>query len=274
MTFGSKTAPRDPLTTAEIDPTATRRFRLARGMRRAGTAIADLVWPPQCLRCRTPVAVNGTLCPGCWPLLRFVERPYCGVCGTPFEIDLGPAAICGACSASPPAWGRARAAVIYNDGSKPVILGFKHSDRTDLAPVLGRWMAHAGADLLAEADGLIPVPLHWTRLFLRRYNQAALLAQAVGRTSRVPVLADALIRRKRTPKLGHLGPAARRRLLQGAIAVDPQRLGKIEGARLVLIDDVHTTGATLAACAAVLLRAGAGHVDVLTFARTVKADPG
>lgn len=242
-------------------------------LRRLGTHLLDILLPPQCLRCGTLVDVVGTLCPVCWPQLRFVDRPFCESCGVPFEIDVGDGAECAACAAEPPAYARARAAVMYDDGSKPLILGLKHRDRTDLAPALGRWMARAGADVLEGADLLVPVPLHWTRLLARRYNQAAELARAVSRLSGVSVCPDLLVRRRRTPKLGALGPAARRRTVKGAIAAHPRRAARAVGMRCVLVDDVHTTGATLAACTAALLRAGADRVDVLTFARTVRAVP-
>lgn len=135
-------------------------------------------------------------------------------------------------------------------------------------------MARAGAEVLAGADALVPVPVHWTRLFARRYNQAALLAQAVGRTANLPVYPDVLLRRKRTPKLGTLGPSARRRVIKGAISIHTRRASLVADQQIVLVDDVHTTGSTIAECTRALLRAGAKGVDVLTLARTVRADIG
>ena len=235
--------------------------------------VLDVLMPPQCLRCGTIVDSMGTLCPACWPQLRFIDAPFCAVCGVPFAVDLGTGAICGACAGSPPAYGRARAVLVYDDGSKPLILKFKHGDRGEAAVPYGRWMARVGAEILADADLLVPVPLHWTRLFARRYNQAALLAYAIGGHAGVAVVPDLLVRRKRTPKLGKLGPSARRRVIQGAIAIHPRQRHRAQGRRIVLIDDVHTTGATLSACVRALLAAGADHVDVLTLARTVRAGP-
>lgn len=253
---------------------ALSRQPVVKGLRRGWARAVDVLMPPQCLRCGALVERTGTLCATCWPALRFIDGPVCAVCGVPFEVDLGPGAVCGQCAGNSPAYGCARAAVVYDEGSKGLILGLKHADRTDAAPAFGRWMARAGSRLLADADLLAPVPLHWTRLFARRYNQAALLAYAVGRVAQVEVAPDLLIRRRRTPRLGHMGPAARRRVVQGAIHVHPRRVERVEGRRIVLIDDVQTTGATLAACARALVATGAAGVDVLTFARTVRADPG
>lgn len=233
----------------------------------------DILMPPQCLSCGRIVDTVGTLCSTCWSKLRFIEAPFCAVCGVPFAVDLGEDAICGECARSRPAYRRARAVLVYDEGSKPLILKFKHGDRGEAAVPFGSWMARVGAGILADADLLVPVPLHWTRLFARRYNQAALLAYAIGRLSAVAVVPDLLVRRKRTPKLGTLGPSARRRTLQGAIAVHPRQRHRVVGEHIVLVDDVHTTGATLAACVRALLAAGAERVDVLTLARTVRAEP-
>jgi ComF family protein len=245
----------------------------ARRLRRLLTSTLDVLMPPQCLRCGMIVETTGTLCPACWPQLRFIDGPHCAVCGVPFEVDLGEGAICGECARSRPPYGQARAVLVYDDGSKPLILKFKHGDRGEAAVPYGRWMARTGAEILADADVLVPVPLHWTRLFARRYNQAALLAYAIGRLSGIEVAPDLLVRRKRTPKLGTLGPSARRHAVQGAIAIHPRQRHRVQGQRVVVVDDVHTTGATLAACVRVLLAAGAGDVDVLTLARTIRAEP-
>jgi ComF family protein len=156
----------------------------------------------------------------------------------------------------------------YDEASRRLVLAFKHGDRLHLAPAFGRWMRRAGAELLAEADVLVPVPLHWTRLLARRYNQAAVLAHAIHAANGPPVGADWLVRRRRTPSQGKRGAQARERNVKGAFAVKPGRA--VEGRRILLIDDVFTTGATVGECARVLRRAGARHVDVLTLARTVR----
>jgi len=243
---------------------------LAAGIKRVGNRVLDVVLPPRCLKCGTTVDAVGALCADCWPAIAFLASPQCAACGLPFEFDLGPDALCGACAGERPAFERARAAFRYDEGSKDLILRFKHADRTDSSPAFARWMARAGAALLTDADLIAPVPLHWLRLFMRRYNQAALLASALGDLAGKPAVNDLLLRRRRTPSQGGLGALARRRNVAGAFAVDSRRRMLLQDKRVLLVDDVLTTGATVSACASVLLRAGAGAVDVLTLARVVR----
>lgn len=228
--------------------------------------------PPQCPSCGDVVETAGVLCGTCWRKVDFLGAPLCGACGLPFTFDPGLAdvVLCGACARDRPPFERARAVMAYGELSRKLILAFKHGDRTDTAPALGRWLAASGSELIADADVMAPVPLHWSRLFARRYNQAALLVAAVGHLSGVAVVQDLLVRRKRTPSQGRLGRAARRRNVRGAFKVRPARRKDPDGQRVLLIDDVMTTGATARACAGVLLRAGAGAVDVLTLARVVR----
>lgn len=245
---------------------------LALGAKRAGRRLLDTVLPPRCLACGVVVDAVGALCTGCWPRVAFLTPPRCACCGLPFEFDLGADALCGACAAGRPPFARARAAFRYDEGSKELILRFKHADRTDAAPAFARWMARAGPELLAEADIVAPVPLHRFRLFMRRYNQAALLATVIGRLAGKPAINDLLVRRRRTPSQGGLGAAARRRNVAGAFAVHPGRRDALTDKRVLLIDDVLTTGATVSACSSALLRSGAAAVDVLTLARVVRQD--
>jgi ComF family protein len=244
---------------------------LATSLKRASNRLLDIVLPPRCLKCGATVDAVGALCVRCWPALAFMVPPQCACCGLPFEFDLGPEALCGECARERPVFERARAAFRYDDGSRDLILRFKHADRTDSAPAFARWMTRAGRALVAEADLIAPVPLHWLRLFMRRYNQAALLAAAVGGLAGKPAVNDLLIRRRRTPSQGGLGAAARRRNVAGAFALHPGRQSVVADKRVLLVDDVLTTGATVSACAAVLLRAGARAVDVLTLARVVRS---
>jgi len=242
-------------------------------MRGAGVAALDLLLPPRCLACGAMVEANGLLCPACWSGLSFIAPPLCESCGLPFAFAVAARTRCAACLADPPPFERARAALIYDDASRRLILGFKHADRTEAAPAFGRWLARAGAALLADADLVVPVPLHRWRLFQRRYNQAALLAHAVGGgLAGRPVAADLLVRRRRTPSQGGLGRQGRRRNVAGAFALKPGQADRLRGRRILLIDDVHTTGATLLECARALRRAGAAAVDALTLARVTLAD--
>lgn len=242
-------------------------------LRRLGGLILDALLPPQCLGCGVVVESLGTLCPECWGGLTFISEPLCAACGLPFEFEAGEGALCGACLGHPPAYRRARSVLVYDDASRPLILAFKHGDRTDAAPAYGRWMTRAAGSLLEGQDLVVPVPLHWTRLFIRRYNQAALLALAIGRESGLPVAPSLLTRKRRTPALGHLGPAARRRAIRGAFAVRPAEATRIRDQSILLVDDVFTTGATVSSCARALRRAGARAVDVLTLARVARPAP-
>jgi ComF family protein len=182
---------------------------------------------------------------------------------------MGEEAVCADCARQKPSWDRARAVMRYDKHSRHLVLALKHGDRTHVARALGRWMGRAGAELLQGADMIVPVPLHWTRLFTRRYNQAGLLAHAVRAAGGPPVMADWLVRRRRTPSQGRLGPVARVRNVRGAFAV--RRGCDVKGKRIVLVDDVLTTGATVEECARVLRRGGAASIGVLTLSRAVRA---
>jgi ComF family protein len=238
-----------------------------------GRFALDALLPPRCLVCGATVGTAGALCAGCWSRMTVLGPPCCACCGFPFEYgqgDGGSEPLCGACLRERPAFARARAALRYDDASRGLIIAFKHADRTDAAPALGRWLAHAGAELLADADLVAPVPLHRWRLFRRRYNQAALLASHVARAAGKPLCNDLLIRKRATPTQGRLGAAQRRENVAGAFAVTERRRAELKGRRVLLIDDVLTTGATAGACARALLAGGADSVDLLTLARVVR----
>ncbi len=228
-----------------------------------GRTTLDLVLPPRCLTCDAPVAEQGLLCGDCFRRTSFIVEPYCTRCGVPFAS--GECRVCDACLADPPLFDQARAALRYDRAAQPLVLPLKHADRTDLAPFLGRQMARAGAELLDRADVLVPVPLHRSRLFRRRYNQAALLAVVLAELSGKPTLLDALVRPHSTPPLEHKTAAERVATVAGAFALRQGR--SVAGQRVLVIDDVMTSGATVNACTAVLLAAGATAVDVLVAAR-------
>lgn len=193
----------------------------------------------------------------------------CARCGVPFASadQGGPAAICPGCQECPPVFRAARAALRYDEQARRLILPLKHADRVELAAILAPMMVRAGAVLLEKADLLVPVPLHRRRLFHRKYNQAAILALAIGRLAKLPVQPDALIRTRRTAPLEEKSPEERATEVAGSIAVRASRREAIAGRSVLLIDDVMTSGATGSACAAALLAAGAAAVDVLLAAR-------
>jgi ComF family protein len=233
-------------------------------------ALLDFVYPPTCLACRAAIGETGALCPRCWREMRFIERPFCERLGTPFEQDLGPGLISPQAIADPPAYGRARAAARFEDGpARRLVHRLKYSDRIELAKPLGRWMARAGVDILAEADVLAPVPLHPLRLLTRRFNQAAALAAIVGQEAGKPCDLSLLARVKATKAQVGLSRAQRADNVQGAFRVPAGAESRVRGRRIVLVDDVLTSSATANAAARALLRAGAASVDVLVFARVV-----
>jgi ComF family protein len=256
-------------------PTATNRglscTRIAQFGRAALRAALDMVLPPLCASCRAPIADAGGLCPACWAQVSFLAPPWCERLGIPFVHDPGPGVLSMEAIADPPSYGRARAAVRYDGAARDLAHRLKYGDRIDLAASMGRWMARAGRDLLDEADALVPVPLHWRRLWGRRFNQAAVLARAAAAEKGLPVLTAALTRRRATAQQVGLSRSARATNVQGAFAVTPEGKVAICDKRLVLVDDVLTSGATVDACARALLRAGARNVDVLVFARVVAA---
>jgi len=234
-----------------------------------GRFVLDLLMPPQCICCDTAVNTQGQLCADCFRRTDFLTGQCCARCGVPFGAAAqgNAAALCPSCLGAPPRFGRARGALRYDAQARQLILPLKHADRPELAAMLAPHMARAGAALLRDADLLVPVPLHRARLFKRRYNQAALLAAAVGRIAGVPTVLDGLIRQRPTQPLDSKSPAERAAELRGAFAIRPKRAGRLAGRSVVLIDDVMTSGATANACAAVLLAGGARGVDVLVAAR-------
>jgi ComF family protein len=238
-------------------------------LRQIGRAVVDGVLPPRCLACGAVVGEPDALCGPCWRALSFFAPPWCAVCGLPFPHPMGEGAVCADCARGRSSWERARAVLRYDKHSRRLVLALKHGDHTHLARALGGWMRRSGGDIFDGVDLLVPVPLHWTRLFSRRYNQAGLLAHAIHAAGGPPVAPDWLVRRRRTPSQGRLGPIARARNVRGAFALRAGR--SVKGKRLVIVDDVLTTGATVEECARVLRRAGAASVGVVTLARAQRA---
>lgn len=232
-------------------------------------ALLDLLFPPLCIGCRGAVGQAG-FCAACWSAITFLDGPGCACCGLPFAVALDGDTLCAGCLAKPPAFDKARAILAYDDNSRSAILALKHADRLDLVPGFSRWLSRTGRSLLEDSDLIVPVPLHRVRLWRRRYNQSAELARRLAGDWKRPFEPFALVRSRPTPSQGAVnGAKARRRNVLGAFRVpDP---GKIKGKRVLLLDDVLTTGATVEACARALKRAGAERVHVLVLARVVKA---
>lgn len=234
--------------------------------RRAWLGLLDFLTPPKCLSCRGAVSEGAALCAACWSRLSFIEAPVCDVLGTPFSYDPGPGAISPAALAEPPPWNRARAAVAYDEHSRKLVHALKYGDRMEAGLFMATQMARGGRALLEDADVIVPVPLHRWRLWQRRFNQAAFLAQQIAKGSGRPVEFDALQRARYSRSQVGLKAEERRRNVARAFAVAPEGIGALAGRKVLLIDDVMTTGATAASCATALKKAGAAQVDVLTFA--------
>ena len=229
----------------------------------------DLVFPPTALE-GGPAPQTTGLGADAWGRVRFLEAPVCDGCGAPFDYDRGPGVRCPACDLRPRAFARARAACLYDEASRDLILQYKHADRTELAVLFSRWIGRSAADLLLDADAVVPVPLHPIRLISRRYNQAAEIARPLARLHRLVYLPDALVRQRSGTQAGK-SRSGRRRAVAGAFAVPQARAAQVQGRRILLIDDVLTTGATADRCARALLEAGARAVDVAVVARVREA---
>jgi ComF family protein len=230
--------------------------------------LIDLVFPPRCPLCGEGLTAQVGLCGSCWSQLVIPSDPCCSLCQRPFSAGIRDAAICAPCLAAPPRHDGIAAATLYNDTSRRLVLAFKHGQRIALAPMMGRLISarlrETGADWL-----IVPVPLHRWRLWRRGFNQAALLAREIASLGGAALIVDGLERRKQTPSLGGLGRKARARVLSGAIAVNPRRRDTFAGAKVILVDDVLTSGATSAACVSPLKRAGADQVVIACFARVL-----
>ncbi|MGI9510135.1 MAG: double zinc ribbon domain-containing protein [Geminicoccaceae bacterium] len=244
---------------------------LGQVLQRSALRCLDMVLPPRCLGCGEIVEDIAGLCAACWRQLTFIGPPCCRLCGYPLPQTITEMPVCGACAAEPPAFDRARAALRYDDGARGMILRFKHADRTDIARTFGRMLARAGADLLADCDLIVPVPLHRWRLLQRGYNQAGLLASSLPDGCNRLVIPDLLQRVRATlSQQGMSGGQRQRNITSSAFRVHPRYLDRLAGRRVLLIDDVLTTGATVTACTHVLRKGGAAAIDVLALARVVR----
>jgi ComF family protein len=237
-------------------------------------AAVEVVLPPQALdgvRRAGPVQTRG-LTVEAWRKISFIEAPVCDGCGAPRAYDAGEGVRCAACLARPRAFDRVRAAVTYDDASRDLILKLKRADRTDLAALFALWLGRAARDLIVEADIVVPVPLHPLRLIERRFNQAAEIARPLARRADLAFLPGALVRRRNTPSQGGRSGAGRRRNVAAAFAAPKRCWPRLAGKRVLLVDDVITTGATAEACARALRAVGAACVDVAAVARVQAPD--
>jgi ComF family protein len=238
--------------------------------RATANRLLDLLFPPRSLN-EDRQDLDGVqsfgMTAAAWGRIHFIEAPFCDGCGAPFDFDLGFGARCAPCQARTPAFDRARAACLYDEHSRDLILKLKHADRTDLAGLFARWLSRAVADIAPDIDAVAPVPLHRWRLLGRRYNQAAEIARPLARMRGLAYFPDAVIRKRATASQGGRSGSSRRRNVAGVFSVAPGWRTRVAGKRILLVDDVLTTGATVEGCARALKAAGAARVDVAVIAR-------
>jgi ComF family protein len=218
-------------------------------LRSALGTIANLLLPPVCIACRRRIGSHGLLCGACFAKIDFIASPLCARLGVPLPYDAGDPCLSAAAIAEPPVYDRARAVARYSETMRDLIQSFKYRDRHEGLALFGRWLARAGAELLADADLILPVPLYPSRLWWRRFNQSAMLVQAVARETDVAADCFVLRRVRRTASQVGLTGEQRRRNVLGAFKVDPSRRTEVRGKNIVVDDDVITTGATAEACA-------------------------
>lgn len=242
--------------------------KITASAKQTAARLTDALWPGRSLVSGEPA--RGALSAEDFAALNFITGAVCRTCGQPHEVDLGEGVDCAACIARPPPWATARAALVYDDVSRIPILALKRAGRRDGLKVMGNWMVMAGANILPETDAIVPVPLHYTRLVKRGYNQAGWLATVIGRQTSTPVKHAALARARATPSQAGLSARARHRNVSGAFKVRPAATKQIKDKTVLLVDDVMTTGATLRAATKALLKGGAAKVNILTLARVVR----
>ncbi len=234
------------------------------------TKCLDIILPPKCISCGTFVDDANTICPSCWGDLNFISEPSCKICGYPFQFKAEGIELCAGCLNERPLFEKAKSVWVYDQHSKHMVTSFKYSDKTHTADIFGALMSNTGASFIESSDFVVPVPLHPLKLFQRRYNQAALLAQSIARKNNIPIIPDLLIRTKNSPPQASLNRKQRLENIKSAFDINPKFKAALKDKTITLVDDVMTTGATINECAKILLNGGAYAVYVITLARIVE----
>lgn len=233
--------------------------------------VIDFILPPRCIVTGDIVDNQGMLSPKAWTKLTFISDPQCQKCGIPFEFDDGNSqSTCMKCLDRPPAYHKARSALVYDDASRDLVLAFKHGDKTHYIMGFLPWLKRAGQELITDSDIVMPVPLHQIRLIQRRYNQAGIIARFLAKDCSKTLVLGGLERVRSTPPQGFMNATERQKNVRRAFAVSTKHKKAIQGKTILLIDDVLTTGATIEECTQTLMAAGAKAVNVLTLTRTIR----
>ena len=246
---------------------SSKTFNIVNNLRHYARKVPNLLVPSTCLTCDRFVEKQGGCCPQCWKKLRFVTKPFCPVMGSPFVIDMGEDFLCAEAIANPPPFDKLRTVLLYDELARRLVSQIKYSDRTDLLRWVVNWMNTAGREVIDEADAIIPVPLHPSRLRKRRFNQAGEMANLLAKLNDKAFLPEVLIRLKPTRQQVGLSESERAKNVLGAFVVPKEQKISLKGKRVLLIDDVYTTGATAKAATRALKRGGASHINVLVFAK-------
>ena len=246
---------------------SSKRFNVTKKIRRFFAKISEVLVPSTCLTCDRFVDAQGGCCPQCWNKLRFITKPLCPIMGSPFSIDMGKNFLSAEAISNPPPFEKLRAVLIYDELARKLVSSIKYSDRTDLLRWVANWMHVAGQEIIEDADVIMPVPLHSSRLRSRWFNQAGELAHRLARLNEKEFMPEVLIRKKSTRQQVGLSESERARNVSGAFIVPQEMKINLKGKRVLLIDDVYTTGATAKAATRALKRGGASHINVLVFAK-------
>lgn len=254
----------------EIQGARTSFYKRTKTVRNAIKQTVNFILPPRCALSGTVVSAQGELSPDAWSELEFITDPQCKICGVPFDFQIDTEMECASCLKKRPLYERARAALIYNDHSRNIILRFKHADQMHILHSFMPWVMRVGEELISEADLIIPVPLHRFRLLKRRYNQAAVMSQYLSRMTGKEWSYNLLCRKRMTKSQGFMKPEERQKNVREAFIIPLAQQDKLDGKNILLIDDVYTTGATVNECVKTLLKYGAKEVNVLTIAKVVR----